>query len=728
MPNRLANETSPYLLQHADNPVDWYPWSEEALLKAREEDKPIFLSIGYSACHWCHVMAHESFEDPRVAEIMNAHFVNIKVDREERPDLDQVYMSAVQAMTGGGGWPMSVFLTPDGEPFYGGTYFPPQQRHGIPSFAQVLLAVSDAWQNRRLELVRGGQQLAAALAQQSSLGRGDDQDLTRQTLDSAFEQLAQQFDQKHGGWGGAPKFPQPMVLEFLLRYHHTTGNARALEMVTHTLEVMARGGMYDQVAGGFHRYSVDERWLVPHFEKMLYDNAQLARVYLHAWQVTGDEFFRTITEEILDYVIREMLDPDGGFYSTQDADSEGEEGKYFLWTPDEIRAVLGDEADDFMRAYGVTAGGNFEGKSILELVGSLDDRERFAAARRKLLAARAHRVAPGRDEKVLASWNGLMLAAFAEAGQALDSGYAQVAERNADFLLHHLMTDAGRLLHTWKALTLPADPSLSGDEEDGARGDTLSPGEREGVRGESVARWEDEGGNLPELAPVRRAEARINGFLEDYSYLMEGLLALYQVEFDPRWYQAAQDLADTMIVHFRAPGGGFYDTSDDHEGLIVRPRDIQDNATPSGNAMAATALLKLAGLGVEPRYVKLAEESLAGVQSFVGQYPLGFGQWLVALNYALSRPLEIAIVGQPGAPDTRALVEVATAGFRPHQVVAVGDSGQEVAAVPLLADRPAVDGPSGEGKRAAAYVCQHFTCHAPVTEPEGLKALLEPTS
>jgi len=710
MTNRLEKETSPYLLQHADNPVDWYPWSAEALHKALEEDKPIFLSIGYSACHWCHVMAHESFEDPRVAEIMNAHFVNIKVDREERPDLDQVYMSAVQAMTGSGGWPMSVFMTPQGEPFYGGTYFPPQQRHGMPSFAQVLLAVADAWQNRREELVRGGQQLATALAQQAALATSEGQELTDETLDSAFQRLEEQFDREHGGWDAAPKFPQPMALEFLLRYHHSTGNAGALEMVRQTLDAMARGGMYDQVGGGFHRYSVDNYWLVPHFEKMLYDNAQLARVYLHAWQVTGNAFFRTIAEEILDYVMREMTDPDGGFYSTQDADSEGEEGKYFVWTPDEIRAVLDDEADDFMAAYGVTAGGNFEGKNILELVGSLDDRERFAAARRKLFAARGHRVPPGRDDKVLGSWNGLMLAAFAEAAQALErDDYRQVAERNATFLLHHMMTDAGRMLHTWKVReNASEEPGRS--EEEGGNGHR-PPGD--------VARWENEGGPPPEVVPVRRAEARINGFLEDYSYVIEGLLALYQVEFDPRWYQAAQDLADTMITHFLAPGGGFYDTSDDHEGLIVRPRDIQDNATPSGNAMAATALLKLAGLAVEPRYVDLAEEALAGVQQFLGQYPLGFGQWLVALDYALSRPREIAIVGQPGAPDTQALLEAATSGFRPHQVVALGDSDQEVAAVPLLANRPAVDG------RAAAYVCQDFACQAPVTEPEGLGAMLE---
>ena len=382
MPNRLDNETSPYLLQHADNPVDWHPWDREALQRARDEDKPIFLSIGYSACHWCHVMAHESFEDKQTAAILNTHFVSIKVDREERPDLDQIYMTAVQAMTGSGGWPMSVFLTPDGHPFYGGTYFPPQPRYGMPSFAQVLNAITAGWQDRRDELVASGQKLVDAIQHQ---GQADAQpgsrpgELSQDTLHSAFRALQQSFDKTNGGWGQAPKFPQPMILEFLLRYHHSAGDSAALEMVTHTLEAMARGGMYDQLGGGFHRYSVDDHWLVPHFERMLYDNSQLARVYLHAWQVTGNDFFRSITVEILDYVVREMTDPDGGFYSTQDADSEGEEGKFFVWTPEEIREVLGEEADAFMAAYGVTRHGNFGAsapavvgsKNILEFVGDL---------------------------------------------------------------------------------------------------------------------------------------------------------------------------------------------------------------------------------------------------------------------------------------------------------------------------------------------------------------------
>jgi uncharacterized protein YyaL (SSP411 family) len=708
MPNHLSTETSPYLLQHAENPVDWYPWGQDALQKARDEDKPIFLSIGYSACHWCHVMAHESFEDQQIAGILNQHFVSIKVDREERPDLDQIYMSAVQALTGSGGWPMSVFLTPTGAPFYGGTYFPPRPRYGMPSFTDVLQAIRDAWKDRRDELLSSGQRLVQAIERQSemaAIGRQSEMaalehqtstqpgaisgELGRDTLHAAFGALRQPFDQAHGGWGGAPKFPQPMVLEFLLRYHHTTGNPEALQMVTHTLEAMARGGMYDQIGGGFHRYSVDERWLTPHFEKMSYDNSQLARVYLHAWilnssriqAVTGNEFFRTITEEILDYVIREMTDPAGGFYSTQDADSEGEEGKFFVWTPGEIREVLGDEADAFMAAYGVTRHGNFEGKNILEFIGDMDQRPALADARRKLFEIRKERVHPARDEKVLTSWNGLMLAAFAKAARVLDrQDYRQVAERNADFLLSELRQKDGRLLHSWK--TRPEQGEGAGD-------------------------------------------ARFNGFLEDYSYLIEGLLELYQTTFDPRWYAAAQELAETMIARFQAPDGGFYDTSDDHETLITRPRDLQDNATPSGNAMAATTLLKLAGFTNDLRYVDIAHQTLAQMQSMIAQYPLGFGQWLQAMSYALSQPKEIAIVGEPEIEETRALLAVAQDGYRPFQVVALGAPDPQGAAVPLLRDRRLVNG------RAAAYVCdapspgRAFACRIPVTEPDALRSLLK---
>ena len=681
MPNHLANETSPYLLQHAGNPVDWYPWGEKALQKAQAEDKPIFLSIGYSACHWCHVMAHESFEDERVAAILNEHFVSVKVDREERPDLDRIYMSAVQALTGRGGWPMSVFLTPDGWPFYGGTYFPPAPRYGMPSFADVLLSVADAWQNRRQELVEGSQRLVHAIEWQMAVsGESETSNVRRETLDSAFENLDRDFDELHGGWGAAPKFPQPMVLEFLLRYHHLTGDDQARYMVSLTLDAMAYGGMYDQIGGGFHRYSVDDHWLVPHFEKMLYDNAQLARVYLHAWQVTSNPFHRTIAEEILDYVVREMTcvgsTPDaGGFYSTQDADSEGEEGRFFVWTADEIRAVLGAEAESFMAAYNVTEEGDFEGRNILEIASYASPRAELTGARRKLFTAREQRVRPGRDEKVLTSWNGLMLAAFAEAARVLGrEDYRQVAERNASFLLSELRTADGRLLHTWKAC-----PERS---------------RRDGV-------------------------ARINGYLEDYTHLIEGLLELYQTTFDPRWYTAARELADAMIEHFSAPDGGFFDTSDDHETLIVRPRELQDNAVPSGNGMAASVLLRLAGLAVEPRYLELAQAALGPMQPLLARHPLGFGQWLIALDYALAHPREVAIVGEADATDTRALLDVCTTGYRPHQVLALGAPGDERFTVPLLRDRDQIEG------RATAYVCVDFTCRPPVTGPAALRTEIE---
>jgi hypothetical protein len=491
-----------------------------------------------------------------------------------------------------------------------------------------------------------------------------------------------------------------MVLEFLLRQHHLTGDAESLRIVIKTLEAMARGGMYDQLGGGFHRYSVDDHWLVPHFEKMLYDNSQLARVYLHAWQVTGNEFFRTITEEILDYVMREMTDPAGGFHSTQDADSEGKEGKFFVWTLDEIREVLGGEAEELMAAYGVTRHGNastgsahgFEGKNILEFVGDIDQRPSLAEARRKLFRARQQRVHPDRDEKVLTAWNGLLLAAFAEAARVLDrddgsralaASYRGVARRNADFLLRELRQENGRLLRTWK---------------DG--------------------------------------EAKLNGYLEDYTYLIEGLLELYQTTFEPRWFVAARELAETMIAHFSASDSlqlrpepqlpskaaghaGFFDTSDDHETLITRPRDLQDNATPSGNAMAVTALLKLAGFTNDPRYVDIAHGALAQMQSMMARHPLGFGQWLQALSYALSHPREIAIVGDPVAADTRALLGVVRSGYRPFQVVALGAPNTQSAAVPLLQERGLVDG------QATAYVCRNLTCQAPVTQPEALLSLLE---
>ncbi|HHS97471.1 MAG TPA: thioredoxin domain-containing protein [Chloroflexi bacterium] len=660
MTNRLAKETSPYLLQHADNPVDWYPWGEEAFRKARAEDKPIFLSIGYSACHWCHVMAHESFENEAIAAILNEHFVNIKVDREERPDVDRIYMSAVQAMTGGGGWPLSVFLTPEGVPFFGGTYFPPEPRHGLPAFPDVLRAVAEAWQTRRQEIVEGSQQVVEVIQQRTELLRTlPSEPLKPATLSRALLHLLDSFDEARGGWNSAPKFPQPMTLEFLLRYHHGTGEPQALRMAVQTLEAMARGGMYDQVGGGFHRYAVDDRWQIPHFEKMLYDNALLARVYLHAWQVTGTPLFRTVAEETLDFVLREMSDPQGGFYATLDADSEGEEGKFYLWTEGEIRQVLGADADRFLAVYDLVP---FEGKGILVFRGALEERDGLTEARRQLLAARQQRVRPARDEKVITSWNGLMLAAYAEAGRVLGrADYLEAAERNADFLLTAARTVEGRVYHTWK----------------------------EGA-------------------------ARVPGYLEDYTHLADGLLELYQATFGPRWYEAARELMDLAIEHFRAPDGGFFDAADDHEPLILRPRDLQDNATPSGNGMAAFVLLRLAHLAAEPRYAEVARSMLEPMQPLLARYPLGFGQWLIALDYTLASPVEVAVVGDPTAEEAQALLAVCFEAYRPCLVVAAGPTG----AVPLLNDRPPVE------NRPTAYVCRGFTCLPPVTEPDALRGLL----
>lgn len=681
MTNRLAGETSPYLRQHADNPVDWYPWGEEALQRARDEDKPILLSIGYAACHWCHVMAHESFEDPATAEIMNRYYVNIKVDREERPDLDSIYMSAVQAMTGQGGWPMTVIATPDGRPFFGGTYYPPVPRHGMPAFKQVLLAVADAWGKQREEIERSAGEIAVHLQEISSAEAfGGGGTLNADLIDRALDGLLRTFDAKLGGFGQAPKFPPSMTLEFLLRVHVQRGDAMALRMVEHTLTMMARGGLYDQIGGGFTRYSTDDRWLVPHFEKMLYDNALLARVYLHAWQVTGKPLYRRVVEETLDFVVREMRHESGGFYSSYDADSEGEEGKFYVWTSAEIRAALGPDADLFMFAYDVSDRGNWEGRNILNrprdpaevaALYELDEAElerRLSANRQTLYAVRAGRVWPGLDDKVLTAWNGLMLAAFAEAGRALNRpDYTEIATWNAEFLWANLRQDDGRLLRSWKT----------------------------------------------------GAGARYNGYLEDYAFLADGLLALYRATFEPRWFAWARELADRMLAHFSdGAGGGFYDTSDDHEPLLHRPKDMQDNATPSGNSMAAQALLLLGLYTGEGGYWDTAEAMVAALTDPIARYPGAFSQWLAATTLILGQPQEVAIAGNPDAADTRALLDVLNGRYRPDLVVAVGDDAT-AGIIPLLADRPRIDG------RPTAYVCRRFVCRLPVNEPGALAEQLD---
>ena len=706
MPNRLINETSPYLLQHAHNPVDWYPWGEEALARAKTEDKPIFLSIGYAACHWCHVMEHESFEDETTAQLMNDLFVNIKVDREERPDLDSIYMNAVVGLTGSGGWPMSVFLTPEGHPFYGGTYFPPTPRYDMPSFRDVLHGVATAWRARQAEVLESSHNIAAYLRQANDfVGTAESSPLSVETLDQAAQQLSRNYDRAHGGWGGAPKFPQPMALEFLLRRclqqppggSEPPGGLRT--MIEHTLRAMACGGMYDQIGGGFHRYSTDAQWLVPHFEKMLYDNSQLARVYLHAWQAFGHPLFRRITTETLDYVLREMTHPAGGFHSTQDADSEGMEGKYFLWTIDEVRSILGDEAILFNEIYGVTVNGNFSaesgrsasnnehhlppGQNILSVVVepqgvaaknglSLEQLEPLLNdARRKLFEARERRVKPHRDEKVLAAWNGLMLAAFAEAARDRSladraAAYRSAAERNAAFLLRAMRNPQGQLLRTWK-----------------------------------------------------EGQAKLNAYLEDYACVMEGLLELYQTTFDEQWFVAARELADILIAHYTDPAGGFFDTSDDHEALITRPKDLQDNAVPSGNAIASTVLLKLAAFTGEDRYYRHAESLLGVLQPAIAQAPLGFAQWLCALDFSVSQPREIAIVGDVRSGDTQALLDIVRAGYRSNQVVALAQPDRSGSVIPLLQDRATLSG------QATAYVCRRFVCQHPTTDPTILRQQLD---
>ena len=682
MTNHLANSTSPYLLQHAGNPVDWYPWGEEALSRARAEDKPIFLSIGYAACHWCHVMAHESFEDPQTAAFMNEHFINIKVDREERPDLDSIYMQATTAMTGSGGWPMSVFLTPDLQPFYAGTYFPPVERYNMPSFMGLLAGLAKGWREQRDEITRVGSQVTTHLQNTSTPSTGQEALAPRQ-LDAIANALVEGYDWGYGGWGSAPKFPQPMTIEFLLARAAGGGefavNPKELEAALHALKSMARGGMYDVVGGGFARYSTDNFWRVPHFEKMLYDNAQLARAYLHAWQITGVTFYRRIVEETLAFVSRELTHPEGGFYSSLDADSEGEEGKFYVWTIEEIRELVAEEADFFVAAYGISIKGNWEGKTVLQR--ALDDLSlasrfgmtpeqvpaRLALSHAKLLAARSQRTRPGTDDKVLTAWNGLMLATYSEAARALSEPlFLNVAIRNADFILSSLRDTTG-LHRAWR---------------DGRATDEV--------------------------------------FLEDYASLILGLLELYQCDFDPRWFSAAVELADEMIERFRdAEHGGFYDTPTTASGLLLRPRDLQDNATPSGNALACEALLKLAGLSENGTYRDLGEAALRMVSGQALQYPTAFARWLTAADFALSRVKQIALIGDSSDAVYMDMLGHLRRSFRPHALLAASAGAPPPGAPSLLKDRPRADG------LTTAYVCEGFVCRLPVTSLDELITQLE---
>jgi uncharacterized protein YyaL (SSP411 family) len=705
-PNRLIGETSPYLQQHAHNPVDWYPWGPEALARALTEDKPILLSVGYSACHWCHVMAHESFEDPGTAALMNELFVNIKVDREERPDIDAIYMEAVQAMTQHGGWPMTVFLTPQGKPFYGGTYFPPTPRYGMPSFPQLLTAIADAWRNRRRELESAGERMVDVLNRSSTLGPTE-AELTPDVLNRAWHGMLHGHDRTEGGFGGAPKFPQPMNLDFLLESYLRTGDQTTLRAVTLTLHKMAAGGIYDQLGGGFHRYSTDDHWLAPHFEKMLYDNAQLARTYLHAWQVTGDATFRRIVEETLDYVLREMTSPEGGFYSTQDADSEGREGKFFLWTPAEVTALLGPEdASLFCAYFDVTAHGNFhEGGSsanILHIPRELTaiarevnvTPERLAQAVKRgrviLFAAREQRVHPGRDDKILAEWNGLMLHAFAEAGAALDRpDYIAAAERAAAFVLERM--------GEW------ANHESANEQISNSDG-----------RPSSVVR------RL--YRTCKDGRAHLNAYLEDYAAVALGFIGLYEATFESRWLEAAISLTEVIVERFAdGDAGGFFQTATDHEELIARRKDFVDSAVPSGNSLAAELLLRLGKLLDRSDDADRAAATIRLMADAMGQQPLAFGRMLGALDFALSPGQEIAIIGDPAAPDTRALLAEVWRRYLPNSVLACAAPTDEaaLAAVPLLANRGQIDG------AATAYVCQNYVCKLPVNEPSALATQLD---
>ena len=677
MSNKLAGETSPYLLQHAENPVEWHPWGEEALALAREQDKPILLSVGYAACHWCHVMAHESFEDETTAAIMNHNYINIKVDREERPDVDSIYMGAIQALNGQGGWPLTAFLTPEGKPFYGGTYYPPVPRYGMPSFTQVLESVAGAWQAKREEIENSANGISAHLSQTPALGQQ-----ATQADEALFEQALQgikgQFDSQEGGFSGAPKFPPSMTIEFLLRMAAQRGDKMALHMAEHTLTKMARSGMYDQLGGGFARYATDDKWLVPHFEKMLYDNALLARVYLHAYQLTGDLLYRRIVEETLDFVVREMRHEDGGFYSSYDADSDGIEGKFYVWQADEIRQVLGDDADLFMARYGVTEGGNWEGQNILHTVAEIPDlaarfeldegeaARRLEAAQQLLYDVRATRVWPGLDDKVLTAWNGLMLAAFAEAARVLDrADYARIADENARFLDQTMRAEDNRLLRTWKA----------------------------------------------------GSPAKYNAYLEDYAYLADGLLALYQTTFDPRWYAWVQELVQQLLDHFRdQEQGGFFDTSDDHEALLYRPKDIQDNATPSGSAMAVQVLLKYSLYSGDGVPWDIAQEALNSMTDFMARYATGFAHWLSAAAFTLGDPREVAVVGSLQDRGTKEMLAALNQTYRPNLVLAVGEEAEHV---PLLGNRPQIGG------IPTAYVCRRFVCKTPVTDAGSLLEQLD---
>jgi uncharacterized protein YyaL (SSP411 family) len=669
LPNRLAGETSPYLRQHGDNPVDWYPWGEDAFMLARHLDRPVFVSVGYSSCHWCHVMAHESFEDEETAALMNDLFVNVKVDREERPDVDSVYMQAVQALTGRGGWPMSVWCTPDGRPFYGGTYYPNEDRHGMPSFARVCEAVAEAWRERRDEVLEHAGRLTEAIDEQ--VMRPDVRsELTPQLLREAYDNVAAVYEPNYGGFGSAPKFPPAMTLEFLLRAYDRNGSPQTLEMITTTLDAMAAGGMYDQVGGGFARYSTDDYWLVPHFEKMLYDNALLTRAYLHAYLVTGEPRYRRIVEETIAYVLRDLHHPEGGFFSAEDADSEGIEGKFYLWSLEEVQEVCGEDADTVIRHYGITEGGNFVDPhtqysgNILHVVDrTAEPSPAVQRAREKLLTRRSRRIRPGLDDKVLLAWNALFLRSLIEAAAVLDrDDWRAEARKNGRFLLTQLRRPDGRLLRSWRA---------------------------------------------PYLA-----------YAEDYGALLEALCSLAEHD-NASWLEFARPVADDLLRLFEdEEQGGFFTTGHDAERLIVRQKDVFDNATPSANSLAANGLLRFAALTGERKYDEPALRVLSMLGRVMGAHPTSFAHALEAAERAITPPMEVAIIGPRTDPRTKALIDEVAHRFVPNAVLLVADAGKGPS-TPLLADRPMVDG------APTAYVCEGYACRQPVTSAAALRAQLD---
>jgi uncharacterized protein YyaL (SSP411 family) len=676
--NRLASETSPYLRQHADNPVDWYPWGEAALEKAKREDKPILLSIGYAACHWCHVMAHESFADPETAQLMNDFFVNVKVDREERPDLDAVYMQAVQAMTGHGGWPMTVFLTPDGTPFFGGTYFPPNERHGMPSFRKILFAVDQAYRERPSQIADTAARMREFYAAQHDAARATGE-VTPRTLEQAYRALERAYDERHAGFGAAPKFPPTMALDFLLRYAVRSETERALEMALGTFRAMVRGGMYDQIGGGFHRYSVDERWLVPHFEKMLYDNALLVRFGVHLWQQTHDAEVRRVVEQTIAWLTHEMTSDTGGFYSSLDADSEGREGAYYVWMPAELRAVLGDSSDLGLAYWGVSEQGNFEerGESVLHVAAdprvvasrfdlTVEDlRARVERMRALLAAARAKRERPGLDDKILAAWNGLMLRGVAEAARAFDDeSYRALALRNAEFLRHAFVRD-GRVARSHK--------------------DGVTKGA---------------------------------GFLEDHAAIALAWLDVYALTGERRWFDDAHSLGDAVLRWFwDDQATAWYDTAHDHERLVTRPRDATDNATPSGTSLATELMFRLAVLTGNEAYRAVADRVLASLGGAMTRYPTAFGHTLGTADFAVFGAVELAVIGPSGSETVAEMLRHVASRYLPSLVLVQSEATPE-SDLPLLQGRPG-------SEAGVAYVCRHYACEAPANSVAELSASLD---